>query len=326
MSLKSGCASASPNIAFIKYWGNRDPVLRLPSNGSISMTLDNLETTTTVQIDPNSTSDSLFINGKRAEASSLKRVSTFLDQLRHKFGRDEFIHIQSTNNFPAGTGIASSASAFAALTAAYIRAIEKTPSNRELSMLARLGSGSACRSIYGGFVEWYASDINNQSYAEQIAPPTYWDLVDIIAVIGYAHKSVGSFAGHSLANTSSLQQARILSCKNRLDACRKAILSRDFELLADTAELDSNMMHAVMLTSSPSLIYWEPATIEIMKSVQALRKKGIPVFYTIDAGPNVHCVTTSSHKDRIIDCLDSLPSVHEIFVSSPGHGIRFPES
>ncbi|MBN1267769.1 MAG: diphosphomevalonate decarboxylase [Anaerolineales bacterium] len=325
MVKESGSAIASPNIAFIKYWGNKNSELRLPSNGSLSMTLNGLETRTTVYLDPGLSSDSLIINGETAGPLPLQRVSGFLDILRQHFNQKDCAAIESNNNFPPGTGIASSASAFAALAAAYTRAIGEFPDNRELSILSRFGSGSASRSIHSGFVEWYAGEKSSESYAEQIAPPSHWNLVDLIIITGYAHKKVGSFAGHALADTSPLQHARVQNCRSRLDSCRTAILNRDFELLAEIAELDSNLMHAVMLTSSPPLIYWEPATILLMKSIRTWREEGLPVFYTIDAGPNVHCFTTEQEHESVLRKIKSLPSVQDVLISRPGEGIRYPD-
>ncbi len=321
MQLKSE-ASASPNIAFIKYWGNRDDILRIPVNGSISMTLSGLVTNTSITIDPSYDSDIALINGKLASQDSLSRISSFLDVLRKYLNRSEYCRIESRNNFPSGAGIASSASAFSALAAAYIGAFKESISEQSLSILARQGSGSACRSVFGGFVEWKPGETSSESYAVQIAPPDHWQLVDLIAIVDYAHKLVGSSAGHQIAMSSPLQNARIESSDLRLTRCRNAILSKNFKELAEISEADSNLMHAVMMTSSPPLLYWQPTTISIMHAVQRWRRDGLPVFYTIDAGPNVHCITTENHYKTVVTEINTLPGIKEIITSRPGSGIQ----
>ena len=185
-------------------------------------------------------------------------------------GFSRFAAVESKNNFPIGAGIASSASAFAALSLAASTAAGLMLSERELSRLARSGSGSACRSIPGGFVEWQAGSRDEDSYAFTIAPPEHWELVDCIVIVSQAHKAVGSTAGHALALTSPIQPARVADAPRRLEICRQAILERDFQAFAEIIELDSNLMHAIMITSTPPLLYWQPATLAVMRLVQEL--------------------------------------------------------
>ena len=315
---KSSIAVAHPNIALIKYWGNKDQHLRIPANGSISFNLANLFTKTKVSFDSHYSIDSLFINQKEVFGSGLERVASFLDIVRLLAREKIYAKVESENNFPVGTGIASSASAFAALSLAASKAIGLDLSEKELSRLARRGSGSACRSIPDGFVEWYPGTNDEDSYAESIAPAEYWDLVDIIAVVSLEHKKVGSTAGHQLADSSPLQIARVDDTNRRLEIIRNSILNRDFENLAETVELDSNIMHAVMMTSSPPLMYWESTSITIMKAVKDWRKSGIPVCYTLDAGPNVHVITTSNYADRLVTKLTEIKGISKIFRSTVG--------
>jgi diphosphomevalonate decarboxylase len=192
----------------------------------------------------------------------------------------------------------------------------------QLSRLARRGSGSACRSIPTGFVEWQAGSSDYDSYAYSIAGPEHWDLVDCIALVNTGHKVVGSSRGHTLAPTSPLQTARVADTPRRLDQCRKALLSRDFDQMAEIVELDSNLMHAVMLTSTPSLIYWSPATLEIMRFVQDIRRNGFPACYTIDAGPNVHVLSLADRSDELIRRLTAIPGVRQVIRAQPGGPTR----
>ncbi len=300
---RTATAFANANIALIKYWGNRDPILRLPSTGSISINLDGLFSRTRVTFDPALVADQLILNREIAHAAALQRAGALLDQVREMSGLLLRARVESENNFPTGTGIASSASGFAALALAASRAAGLELDEPALSRLARRASGSACRSVPGGFVEWQAGDSDQNSYAFSIATAASWDLVDCIAVISQTHKSTSSQAGHLLADTSPLQVARVSDAPRRLAICRQAILERDFDVLAQIIELDSNLMHAVIMTSTPQLFYWLPATVEVIQSVIAWRKDGIPACYTIDAGPNVHVLCPAGYAKEISDRL-----------------------
>jgi diphosphomevalonate decarboxylase len=318
MSTESKCALAHPNIALIKYWGNRDHKLRLPSNGSISMTLSHLETRTCVEFVSTLVEDRLVINNEEQNGSALERASSIMDVIRIKADFSKRANVISESNFPLGAGIASSASGFAALTVAASAAADLDLDSIELSRIARLGSGSACRSILGGFVEWNVGKDDRDSYAVQLADQNHWDLRDLIVILEKGHKTVGSAAGHELAETSPLQDARIRDTVRRLQICREAILSRDFPSLSSIVEEDSNMMHAVMMTSDPQLIYWKPGTIAIMKSVHEWRLDGMEVCFTIDAGPNVHCLCTPPFEDALCTLLLQIPGVIDVIRSSPG--------
>jgi diphosphomevalonate decarboxylase len=312
----TGCANS--NIAFIKYWGNTDEALRLPVSGSISMNLDGLITRTTVEFRDGQTSDAATVDGRTMAGTGLERISRHLDHLRKLAEASTHAVVTSANNFPSGAGIASSASAFAALTLAASSALGLKLTERELSALARLGSGSASRSIPGGFVEWHAAPSHEASYAESIATADHWPLVDLVAIVSQAHKSTGSTEGHRLAGTSPLQAARVQSARERLDRCRRAILQRDFETFAQVVELDSNAMHAVMMTSQPPLLYWAAETLTIMHLVRQLRASGLGVCYTIDAGPNVHCICLPEHAEQVQGHLSALTGVIEIRKATPG--------
>jgi len=324
MQTRRATALANSNIAFVKYWGNRDEKLRLPANPSLSMNLAGLETATTVEFRPGLAEDEVVIGGEAQAGAAKARVSAHLDHIRARAGLTIRARVTSRNNFPAGAGIASSASAFAALTVAGAAAAGLTLSERELSALARLGSGSAARSIPAGFVEWQLGDAPEASFAFSVAPPDYWALSDVVAVISKAHKAVGSTGGHALAGTSPLQAARVASAPERLRVCREALLARDFAALAEVVEADSNLMHAVMMTSTPPLYYWEPMTLGIMKAVREWRAEGVPVCFTIDAGPNVHCLCPAEAAPEVERRLRTL-GVTEILSAGTGGGARLIE-
>lgn len=321
--MTAATARANSNIAFIKYWGNRDETLRLPTNPSISMNLDGLFTQTTVRWDSSLASDVLTLNHKETTGEALNRVSKHMDALRSHLKLSTFAEITSQNNFPTGAGIASSASAFAALTVAAVAASGQRLSERTLTTLARLGSGSASRSVPDGFVEWYTGNTHEDSYAETFAPADYWSLLDVIAIISNEHKAVGSKAGHTSANTSELQSARVEGASERLEVCKQAVLERDFATFAEVVERDSNLMHAVMMTSRPPLFYWKPASLMVMDLVTRLRLEGVNVCYTLDAGPNVHCLCLEQDAGTVQDAIRDLGDiVVDIRVAKAGSGAR----
>jgi diphosphomevalonate decarboxylase len=321
----SATAVANANIAFIKYWGNHDDKLRLPANPSLSMNLAGLETETSVDFGGGRDRDEVIIGGEPQTGLPRDRVVAHLDVIRARAGgQRQFARVESSNNFPTGAGIASSASAFAALTVAAAAAAGLNLTEPELSALARLGSGSAARSVPGGFVEWAAGQDGQPeaSYAYSIAPPEHWDLVDVIALVSQKQKSVSSTSGHVLARTSPLQDARVAGAAERLKRCRDALLAKDFTRFADIVEADSNLMHAVMLTSSPPIIYWEPITLAVMKSVRRWRAEDLPVCFTIDAGPNVHCLCPASAAPEVERRLRSNLDVTRILRAAPGGPAR----
>jgi diphosphomevalonate decarboxylase len=286
------------------------------------MNLAGLETKTRVTFDPALHEDSLTLNGRAASEPALARARAMLDRVRKMAGISVPAEIASGNNFPTGTGIASSASAFAALALASAAAAGLALDEAELSRLARTGSGSASRSVPGGFVEWQAGSRHQDSFAFSIAAPEYWTLVDCVAIVSTEHKPTGSTEGHALADTSPLQAARVSDAHRRLDLCRRALRTRDFETLADIVELDSNLMHAVMMTSNPRLIYWQSKTLAVMQAVQTWRAQGIPACYTIDAGPNVHVICEVAYQQQIESKLAEIPGVLKVLSASPGGPAR----
>jgi diphosphomevalonate decarboxylase len=321
MTMKA-TALAHPNIAFIKYWGLRDEALRIPANDSISMNIGCLSTHTTVEYDSQWPSDTLILNDEEVSGEGLLRVQRFMDRIRQMTGRSLYARINTKNNFPIGAGLASSASAFAALALAGTAAMGMDLSEGELSSLARFGSGSASRSIPGGFVEWRTDPVSFKSYAFSIALPDHWKLADCIAVLSEQHKPIGSEAGMRNALSSPLQEARIMDSKRRMDLCRNAILKRDFDALAEVTELDSNMMHAVMMTAEPPLFYWHPQSLAIMKTIKDWQKEGLPVTYSLDAGPNVHVICLQEAMGKILTRLRQIPGIIDVLKGLPAGPAR----
>ncbi len=316
MQNRTAIGVANANIAFIKYWGRADDDLNIPVNGSLSMNLEGLYAETSVTW--GQSADTLVLNEVEQTGKPLQRVAHHLDALRSRLGIEGHAAVSSVNNFPAGAGIASSAAAFAALTVASVAAAGISLSERELTALARLGSGSASRSVPAGFVEWYAGTDHETSYAESFAASDAWNIVDVIAIISEAHKATGSQEGHSTARTSDLQDARVAGAAERLRLCKQAIFDHDFGTFAAVVEHDSNLMHAVMMTSRPPLFYWLPPTLTIMQAVRDWRADGLQVCYTLDAGPNVHCLCIRKDVDQVSAALKNLSGVVDVRVARVG--------
>ena len=319
---RKATAVAHPNIAFVKYWGDADAALHLPTTPSVSMNLDSLHIVTTVTFDAGLKSDALTINDAPASEAALQRVSQHLDRVRALAGTQTCARVVSRANFSAGTGLASSAAAFAALSVAATTALGLDLSQEMLSGLARLGSGSACRSIPPGFVEWVAGDRHEASVARSIAAPHHWALCDCIAILDTTHKAVGSREGKARASTSALDQMRVASAADRAEACKAAILDRDLEWLGRITETESVMMHAVTMTSRPPIVYWTPDTLRVIRAVTAWRAEGPAVYHTEDAGPNVHCICEEADAGEVARRLETLPGVKAVLIARPGEGTR----
>lgn len=315
-------AISCSNIAFIKYWGNADHALRIAANPSLSMNLADLTITATVQFNSTFPTDTLTINGESVTGAATRRVFAQMDIIRAKAKINTRAHIETESTFPAGAGIASSAAAFSALAVAGAKAAGLSLTEAELSALARRGSGSASRSVPDGFVEWQAGGTDESSFAVSIAPADHWDLVDVVAIVSSAHKSVGSTGGHAIADSSVLQAARVAGADERFAAAKAAVLTKDLDALGTVIEEDAVMMHGVMMTSRPPLFYWTPATLEIIHAVRQWRAAGLPVYFTIDAGPNVHLICESLHADKVESRAQTLSGVQKTLRSGVGGGTR----
>ncbi len=312
-------AEARANLAFVKYWGRADPKLNIPLNGSISMTLDGLVTTTTVAFENGLARDEVNLNGAKATERERARVERHLDRMRKMAGETRHARVASVNAFPKGAGLASSASAFAALTVAAAEALAMQKSREELSAIARLGSGSASRSLYEGFSEWVPGHDHDSSHAVAVAPKDHIDMVDVVALVETGEKKVGSSEGHDLTGSSPYMDARLARLPARLDKVRKAILAADFDTLGSESEHEAIEFHAVAMTSNPSLLYWMPETVRMLHAVRGWREDGVRVWMTLDAGPNPHLLIPRSDLPRLLKRLDAVGYGGErVLVAGPG--------
>jgi diphosphomevalonate decarboxylase len=314
-------AIAPSNIAFIKYWGRKDEILRLPQNGSISMNLSHLLTTTTVEFHPDFVEDTFIINGTQQPMEG-NRVVKHLDRVRALANIQTKAKVQTENNFPTGTGLSSSASGFAALTVAAAQAAGLHLSEKALSILARQGSGSACRSIPDGFVEWLDGDTSDTSYATSLYPATYWGLVDIVAVVSKERKDVSTSEGQKLVGSSPFFAVRKAHMPEKIAAIKSYLAAQDFEHFGELIEAEALELHAIMLTSRPSLVYWLPGSLLIMKLVKKWRSQGVPVYFTINTGQDIHLICEKKHSDKVIELLGTVEDVLKIIRNTTSIGTR----
>ncbi len=313
---------AQPNIALVKYWGKRDEALNLPAVGSLSITLDRLWTRTSVRFLSGQSGDQVSLNG-RSDDVTTARVSAFLDLLRQRAGVDWGADVDSHNNFPTAAGLASSASGFAALALAAARSLGLDLTPTELSALARRGSGSAARSIFGGFVEWAHGQRadGEDSVARPLLGCDEWPLGVVVAVTSTATKAIGSTQGmRRTAATSPYHRAWIDTQEVDLDAARTAIMRRDFEALAVVSEHSCLKMHALAMAATPGLLYWNGATLEAMQAIRSLREQGVPVFFTVDAGPQVKAVCLPEAVEAVAAALGAIAGVLDVIECGLGEG------
>lgn len=326
--MATATAAAHPNLALVKYWGQRDPALNIPANGSISVNLSGATTTTSVTFDADLAADTVYLNGAPADAETAHRVRVHLDRVCARAGVRDCAQVVSHNDFPADVGVASSASAFAALSLAAATAAGLSLSTQALSILARKGSGSACRSVPDGFVEWLPGCDDASSYARSLAPCDHWDLRVITVAFATTPKAVPSLEGHQAAPSSPFYQARLHEVMRTLAGVRDAILARDFDALSLTVEREALSLHAVAMTSRPAarpwvsgILYLAPETVQLLHAVQGWRRDGLPVAFTLDAGPSVHLICEGPLLRQVLDALDAAaPDRATTIVSRPGRG------
>jgi diphosphomevalonate decarboxylase len=307
-------AIAHANIALVKYWGKRDEARVLPDAPSLSVALDRLVTTTTVELDV--AEDSLRIDGRHASPGELRKARAVLDAA----GIRERARIDSRNDFPTAAGLASSASGFAALAVAACAAAGQRRSSAELSALARLGSGSATRSVPGGWAVWSIET------AEQVAPPEHLALRMVVAICADARKTVSSRDGmRSSRDTSPYHRAWIGQCERDLPEALRLLRLRDLSGLGALAERNALRMHADMLASDPPLLYWAPSTIACLQLVQRLRENGVGAWATIDAGPHVVVICAPDDAQAVEAAVRSTEGVRDALVCAPAGGARVLE-
>ena len=301
---------APSNIALCKYWGKRDAELNLPINPSLSVSLNHLGTRTRVEpID--GPVDDIWLNGLQMRPDTIfaKRLSRYIDLFRQD--QTQAFRVETRNNIPTAAGLASSASGFAALTLALNDSLQLDLEPAALSMLARLGSGSACRSIYTGFVEWHMG--HREDGADSHAHPidAEWQGLAIgLIKVDESVKSVDSRSGMArTVDSCHLYQSWPLQANTDLVKLHQAIETRDFTLLGSTAEQNALSMHATMIASWPPLVYWQPDSLAAMQKIWVLRQQGLELYFTMDAGPNLKLLFLEQDRDAVLSHFPDLEIV-----------------
>ena len=318
-------ASANTNIALIKYWGKADESLTIPATSSLSLTLGGTRTTTTVSFDGGTgDEDAVTINGAPPGGTARERVIRFLDLVRSRVGMTIRASVTSSSTVPLAAGLASSAAGFAALAAAATRAVGMCLDERALSRLARRGSGSATRSVFGGLVLWNAGIDDETSYAEPVNCDL--DLAMVVVVVSAGRKTISSTqAMRHTMHTSPLYPAWVEASREDLRGALEAVRTRDLPRLGEVVEANALGMHATMIASRPSVLYWLPETLDVVHTLRIMRDEGFPVWATIDAGPNVKVLTTGEDADQVAAVLrDRIPCA-TTSVRYPGGGVRIEE-
>lgn len=318
-------AVAHPNIALVKYWGKADEALNVPAVPSISITLEALSTHTSVGLAPDLEADHIRLNGRDLDptTSESRRIVACLDRLRALAGNVSRVRVESANDFPTGAGLASSASGFAALVVAAAAAFRLELSPVEASKLARAGSASAARSLFGGFAELPSGGLGEDVAARALADADHWPLEVVVAICTEAAKETGSTRGMlDSAATSPFYPAWVATAAEDADTARSAIARRDFGTLAAVTEASCLKMHAVMQTTRPALIYWNPATLAVLERIRELKAAGAEVCFTMDAGPQVKAVCAPGHGREVHAALAQVPGVRRVLQSGLGGPAR----
>lgn len=313
---------AYTNIALIKYWGKRDEAAILPTSSSLSLTLDAFYTETSVAFKEEIDHDTFYLNGVLQNEAATQKVSRFLTLFREPTGIRTPALIKSTNFVPTAAGLASSASGMAALAGAANLASGLNLPDQELSTYARRGSGSATRSIYGGFVEWQMGTSSEDSYAVPIDDAN-WDIGMLVVVVNSRQKEISSRDGmKNTVATSPFYAGWLESTAKDLIEIKKAIQSHDFQKVGEITESNGMKMHGTMLGANPPLSYWEPDSVVAMQLVRQLRKEGIPCYFTMDAGPNVKVLCRLSDSEKIKARFAVVFRAEQLIVSRPGKGLQ----
>lgn len=332
MNRKVYRATAPSNIAFLKYWGKRPDGRQWPANNSLSMTLSKARTQTDAYLAPyKDHTIRLSQNAVDRASASGKKIYGHLDFLADRFGFSDKLGIETINTFPIGCGIASSASGLAALTIAALAAwtqsdsfaqlVDKGFDMEKLAHLARLGSGSAGRSLFGGYVHWEAGGDAESQKINPVFSDKHWSLSDVIVIVSEEEKKISSSEGHAYAWSSPLFAARLSGLAERETAMLAAIKRRDIHALGPLLEHDALEMHSIMVSMTPPACYLTARSNELISWVRQLRQtQNIPVYFTVDAGPNLHLICETSEVPRLLTYLEEVVPADQILVDGVGEG------
>lgn len=319
------------NIAFIKYWGAQDLSRVVPENASFSMTLRTCHSRCSVEHVPDAAQHDVRWRAgdggfEMAPPSFSERVVAHLDRLRDHYQCGGAFRVATENSFPSAAGLASSASGFSALSLAVMAALGRDEPDAVRSDWARRsGSGSASRSVFGGYVQWPEQEESGAAdptacHAVQLWSADHWDLRDVIAVVEDGAKEVSSLEGHRRARTSPYFEQRLKLLPERLRTVKRAMADRDFDALGPVIEAEAIDLHCIGMTSEPAIYYWKPATLAVLEAVRGLRRDGVPAWITMDAGANVHVICEPASEPAVVRRLQQVDGVLQILRDGVGSG------
>jgi len=300
-------AFAPSNIALCKYWGKRDTTLNLPYQSTISISLGDKGTTTSIEVIDNN-HDEIIVNDQAIPLNTVfaKRITAYLDLFRQETSTK--FKIMTRNSIPTAAGLASSASGFAALIKALNELYQWSLPDKELSILARLGSGSACRSLWHGFVHWQAgeSDDGMDSFATPLV--NSWDdlCVGLVLVSSEPKERSSREAMQASVQQRKHYQAWCKSVEHDCERIHEAIKNHDFHLLGETAERNAQSMHQLITKTNNGFSYHTQPTIKTINKIKALRKEGVPIYFTQDAGPNIKLLFLASSQQEVGEALANM--------------------
>ncbi len=308
-------ATAHSNIALIKYWGKSDSEQNLPAVSSLSLTLDGMKTVTAVQFDSGLECDAVSLDGQPTDGRARERVVRLLDVVRARAGLELFARVESVNDFPTASGLASSASGFAALALAASHAAGLRPTRAEVSALARACSASAARSVFGGLAVLERGALS----AMPLPGIEGWPLRMLVAVTTMEKKAIGSTHAMELCRcTSPYYEAWLAESVALFERGREAARLRDFASLGTAMEQSTLMMHATMMTARPCILYMSPSTVALIRAVEGLRRSGTEAYYTMDAGPHVKVLVQAGDAGTVRRVLEATPGVERVIDCGPG--------
>jgi diphosphomevalonate decarboxylase len=325
---RAAVAEACANVALVKYWGKRDPARNLPAVGSLSVTLADLTATARVAHSDTPPHSSFSQDGEEVGGVAAERMSEFLRAVLRFAGSGGHLAAEVRANFPVGAGLASSAAIHCAVAAAALSVLGRTVTRGELSALARLGSGSAARSVFGGFAEWLRGEREDgsDSIARPLLSEDEWDLAVAVAIVSEKKKDASSRdAMEHVARTSPLYGGWLAAQADDLEQAKQAIAARDLPRLGAIAEENCLRMHATCFAARPPILYFRPATLAAIEAVRDLRGQGVAAYFTIDAGPQVKVLCEASALTTVMATLGAVPGVQRVIPTRPGPGVRMVE-
>ena len=320
-------ALSHPNKALVIYWGNEDDTLRIPTRSSLSITLQGinqpLDYIVSLRTVGSSERDKVIIDGIEDKGDIYSHFVHHLNAMRSYTGFKDKVEVTTRKSFPVGTGLAGSAASASALAEAFAGLIGKTSDTRLKSIMARRGSGSASRSVFGGFVKWQKGNSDDSSYAKQLFNENQWDLRDLIAMVSSNPKKIKSIEGMKLSKKTCPEQIYsgfVSAADPHIEQISAALSARDIAKLGASYEEENYLFRQVCLKTTPPLDYWMKGTHDILENVANLRKDDIPAYAGTDAGPNVHIFTAPKHVERVIRTIQTVQGVLEIIHCRVGEG------